>query len=407
MALANSPLLAQAEAKVEQARGQVIAGGPLSESALRRRQPASVRRLAKLVQHRHHAAGGNRRQDSAGRGDRPAGAEQAQYRLAQRQFELLTDVRRQFFALLAAQERLETRQAAANQQRAIAEYQPATVRRRARAPETDVLLLRVQLSRIEVNVANMATSSKPTAGLWPRRSACPICRSPGPAAIWRLPLPNFEQQRGPRAASDRELGAAGRPDRRRPQPVSAAAAEVAWIPDVECQGGYQYTVMPTRNQVVIGTYFDVPLWNRNQGNILATSADVRGSRGPKHGRGQRPVAATFGRRPGSHYAAARRWWQPSKRRFCPTPADRSAWCWAAISRANSNWSGCSTPSARSSKRPRLHFRPARPTGQRRRRRRPAATRTISLRRFPSPGPIPAIFHNTFRVENSCRRPHSA
>ena len=33
----------------------------------------------------------------------------------------------------------------------------------------------------------------------------------------------------------------------------------------------------TRNQAVIAAYFDVPLWNRNQGNILAASANVRGS----------------------------------------------------------------------------------------------------------------------------------
>ena len=54
------------------------AGDPsraVSESALRRRQPAPARRFAKFVQHRHHPAGGVGGQIAVGRGDRTAGTD--------------------------------------------------------------------------------------------------------------------------------------------------------------------------------------------------------------------------------------------------------------------------------------------------------------------------------------------
>ncbi len=274
MALANSPILAQAEAKVEQARGQVTQAGLYPNPRYDGGNPHQLGGSQSLYNTgitQPVVTGGKIPLDVA---IAQRALAMAQYRLAQRQFELLTDVRRQFFILIAAQERLDTiKRLRTNSERSLGASQQRVAA--GEAPETDVLLLRVQLSRIEVNAANLATTIEADRRGLASTIGLPdlaIARASGDLA---LPLPRFEQQEiEERLLQVNAALLASRANIARNQ-FRRRRAEVAWIPDVECQGGYQYTVMPTRNQVVIGTYFDVPLWNRNQGNILATGADVR------------------------------------------------------------------------------------------------------------------------------------
>lgn len=44
------------------------------------------------------------------------------------------------------------------------------------------------------------------------------------------------------------------------------------IPNVTVQGGYQYQQNTPHGQALVGVYVDIPLWNRNQGKIMAASA---------------------------------------------------------------------------------------------------------------------------------------
>jgi outer membrane protein, heavy metal efflux system len=303
MALANSPLLAQAEAKVEQARGQVTQAGFYPNPRYDGGNPHQLGGSQSLYNTgitQPVVTGGKIPLDVA-IAQRALGM--ARYRLAQRQFELLSNVRRQFFLLVAAQERLETvKRLRTNSERSLNASRQRVAA--GEAPETDVLLLRVQLSRIEVNVANLVTSIEADRRALASTIGLPdlaIARASGDLG---LSLPSFERQQ----AEERLLIVnsallAARTDIARNQ-FRRRRAEVAWIPDVECQGGYQYTVMPTRNQVVIGTYFDVPLWNRNQGNILATGADVRASQAQSTAVANdllRQLSAAMG-----HYTAAQR-----------------------------------------------------------------------------------------------------
>ena len=54
-------------------------------------------------------------------------------------------------------------------------------------------------------------------------------------------------------------------------------AEVEPTPNVTVNSGYQYAVGGSHSQALIGLYFTMPIWDRNQGNIRAAGADVRGS----------------------------------------------------------------------------------------------------------------------------------
>ena len=52
-------------------------------------------------------------------------------------------------------------------------------------------------------------------------------------------------------------------------------AEVEWIPNPQLQGGAQYITQSHNYQGLVTVYIDIPLWNRNQGNVLAANAAVR------------------------------------------------------------------------------------------------------------------------------------
>ena len=54
-------------------------------------------------------------------------------------------------------------------------------------------------------------------------------------------------------------------------------AEVERIPNLSVQGGTQYSESTANYQALLGLYINVPLWNRNQGNIMAAHASVRRS----------------------------------------------------------------------------------------------------------------------------------
>ena len=54
-------------------------------------------------------------------------------------------------------------------------------------------------------------------------------------------------------------------------------AEVEPIPNLVVQGGTQYSESTANYQALVGLYLNVPLWNQNEGNIMAANASVRRS----------------------------------------------------------------------------------------------------------------------------------
>ena len=52
-------------------------------------------------------------------------------------------------------------------------------------------------------------------------------------------------------------------------------AQAEPTPNVILNGGYQWTVNQPHSQALVGMYFVVPIWDRNQGNIRAASANLQ------------------------------------------------------------------------------------------------------------------------------------
>jgi outer membrane protein, heavy metal efflux system len=52
-------------------------------------------------------------------------------------------------------------------------------------------------------------------------------------------------------------------------------AEVEPIPNLILNTGYQNTASLPHSQYLLGLYFNIPIWDRNQGNIRAAGANVR------------------------------------------------------------------------------------------------------------------------------------
>ena len=276
MALMNSPLVQRAEARVEQARGRMIQAGLYPNPRYDGGNPHQLGGSQSL-----YNTGITQPVVSAGKlqldvGIAQRALTQAQFRLQQQRFELLTAVRTQFFDLLATQDRYETIEGIkAIGQKSLDISQQLF--RGEQGTETDVLLLRIQLRRIEVNAANIGTTLEANKRTLAATIGMPDLLIGRAIGDLTMPLPDFEDfDAEARLLRTNSALLAARTDIARNQ-IRLRRAQVDWIPNVEWQGGYQYTVAPTRNQAIIAAYFDVPLWNRNQGNIMATSANVRGS----------------------------------------------------------------------------------------------------------------------------------
>ncbi|HEY1785108.1 MAG TPA: TolC family protein [Pirellulales bacterium] len=276
LALANSPLLQRAEARVVQAEGRMIQAGLYPNPRYDGGNPHQLGGTQSLYNTgitQPVVTGGKLKLDV---GIAQRALSQSRLRLMQQRFALLTEVRRQFFALLATQHRYETIeniQAIGKKSLDISEQLFAG----EQGTETDVLLLRIQLRRIEVNAANIGTMLEANKRTLAATIGLPDMLIGQLSGDLTMPLPDFEDADAQtRLLQSNSALQAARTEIARNQ-VRLRRARVEWIPNVECQGGYQYTVAPDRNQAIIAAYFDVPLWNRNQGNILATSANLRGS----------------------------------------------------------------------------------------------------------------------------------
>jgi cobalt-zinc-cadmium efflux system outer membrane protein len=276
LALGNSPVLRQAVARVEQAQGTWVQVGLYPNPIQNSGNP--------------HQLGGNNSLYSAGvsqeivRGGKlqlnRAAAEQAvreaNLDLIHTRFELLTAVRQQFFVILALQNRMATLQ----DLQQTAQQSVDTAEKLYRAQQgttTDVKLLRIELRRIEVLLRsteyNRAAANSQLSALL----GLPNLPIEGVAGDLKLELPNYDDPtvRGELLARS-SLMEAARTEILRTQ-FMLRRAEVEPTPNVILNGGYQWSVSQPHSQALVGLYFTIPIWDRNQGNIRAAQANVRQS----------------------------------------------------------------------------------------------------------------------------------
>jgi len=276
LAITYNTRIQEARARLDQSRGQATQASLYPNPRYDSGSPQTLAGTSSL-----YSVGGSQQLVVAGKlqletaaAERAVG--QAGFALLRARLDLLKDVRRQFIALLVARDTVATsRELLANASRSVEASEQLF--KAGQIAETDMLLLRIERHRAQ---ASLKAAETTLAGAKQQMAAIigianlPIDDAQGTLT---LPLPDLEQliHRQELISQHTQLEIArleiGR-DR-----TLLQRAEVEPIPNPTVQGAYQYSVTPDHNQPLVGLYFDIPVWNRNQGNILTAAATVRES----------------------------------------------------------------------------------------------------------------------------------
>ena len=203
--------------------------------------------------------------------------QQAEYDLIRARFDVLRDVRQTYYALLVAQRRVEIYRLLFDIAKrsydigmALAEAGEGT--------KADVLFWSIERDQAEVRLVNSSvfveTGRRELAaaiGL-PRADVGPI-----EADLFRK-IPWFDLK-----TLQEEIVRANA----KPRSAEARVAQAQWaleravvqpIPNINVLGGYQRQVGPAQEQGLVQVMMQVPLFDRNQGNIRSARADIASSR---------------------------------------------------------------------------------------------------------------------------------
>ncbi len=201
----------------------------------------------------------------------------AEYELIRARYDVLTDVRQQFYALLVTQRRLEIYRLLLD----IAKRSYEIGRQLAEAGEgtkADVLFWSIERDRAEVRLLNATVYIE--TGRRQLATAIGLPRADVGTIEGDLfhKLPNFDLK---------NLQEAVVRSNARPRVAEADIARAQWaleravvqpIPNVNLMGGYQRQVGPAQDQGLAQVMMAVPLFDRNQGNIRSARADIATSR---------------------------------------------------------------------------------------------------------------------------------
>jgi len=198
---------------------------------------------------------------------------QTEWNRVRTRFNVLTQVRQEFFTTLAAQRRQDV----LGKLLALAEQSEKTgnnLYKAEQVSETDVLLLRVERRRAELALQ----TNEITVEMQKRQLAATIgvrdMKIDAVEGSLSVPVPDFESdQVVAQVLYSNPLVQMAHLDINRTQ-FLLRRAEVEPIPNLWVQGGFQYSYATDNAQGIIGVYLNIPLWNKNQGNIAAAEAAV-------------------------------------------------------------------------------------------------------------------------------------
>jgi len=276
VALANHPILRKARAGVEEAQGRAVQAGLYPNPIQNSGNPVQLGGRNSL-----YSVGINQEVVRAGkiRLDQAAamqGVRQADLELIRQQYEVLTSVRQQYYILLATQKRVAT----LSELRKIAQQsESASVRLKqgGQIAENDVLLLRIELRRIEASQRAAEFTARAGAEQLAALIGVPQMKIDRLQGDLSVKLPDFENPR----VRDELLATSSLVESVRAEiarnELLLQRAQVEPIPNLNLNGGYQWSPDQPHSQALVGVYFTVPVWDRNQGNIRAAAANVRQS----------------------------------------------------------------------------------------------------------------------------------
>ena len=204
--------------------------------------------------------------------------QKAEYDLIRARFDVLREVRQSFYALLVSQRRVEIYRLLLD----IAKRSYEIGRQLAEAGEgtkADVLFWSIERDRADVRLLNSTVYVE--TGRRQLATAVGLPRADVGALEGDIfqALPHFDLKQLQEAVVRRNA---------RPRAAEATIAGSQWaleravvepIPNVNVMGGYQRQVdYPVMNQGLVQVMVEVPLFDRNQGNIRAARADIASAR---------------------------------------------------------------------------------------------------------------------------------
>jgi cobalt-zinc-cadmium efflux system outer membrane protein len=204
--------------------------------------------------------------------------QKAEYELVRARFDVLRDVRQGYYALLVSQRRVEIYK----QLLEIAKRSYEIGRQLAEAGEgtkADVLFWSIERDRADVRLLNAAVFIETGRRQLAAAIGLPRADVGTLEADLFQKLPNFDLKQLQEAVVQRNA---------LPRAAEANIARAQWaleravvepIPNVNVLGGYQRQVdYPPQDQGLVQVMVEVPLFDRNQGNIRSARADIASSR---------------------------------------------------------------------------------------------------------------------------------
>ena len=272
LAQANSPSLREAEADVEAARGQRIQAGKYpnprfaySEDLIGARVAPGGNQTVQFTQ--EIVTGGKRRLDMA-IADRASTA--AALGLMSRKYEVMTRLRRAYYAYLTAITTVELNEAAVTGLRKGVE----TTRRQVAATgrRTDLLRLEALLEQTKIGLAR---SQLNVAAAWMQVTGeIGVADLPPPHSVAKFPgqLPEWSSD----AVRERVLAVNTNLSQARTEIESARLAvdraRAEAIPNITVGAGYVNAPIETTAGAIVTVEAPLPLWDRKQGQIRAAQA---------------------------------------------------------------------------------------------------------------------------------------
>jgi cobalt-zinc-cadmium efflux system outer membrane protein len=273
MAQTAHPALREASARVGVAQGNAVQVGMLPNPTLYTSSPqwtGSISQYNVFVGQDFITAGKLKLNRAAAQ----RAVEQAQLDFTRARFEVLTDVRRQFYATAIAQRRTEV----IGQLVQIAGRSRDVGSKLLKAGETnsaDATLLEIEFDKAEMayrnSLATLAASRKQLAAV----VGVPEMEIDTLRFDLTVDLPEYELEAVRLGVVDRNaLAAIAAVEIRKTQFQLRRAVAEPW-PNFNIQAGYQYSVEAPLHDQGYGQFsMTVPLWNRNQGGIRAAQAET-------------------------------------------------------------------------------------------------------------------------------------
>lgn len=274
-ALASHPGLAEASARIDESRGQVLQAGLYPNPRIDSGNPQTIgpKRTGVYTTGltQEIVRGGKLKLDQAAAHEV---SRQAEWGAVQRRFDVLTAVRQEFFSLLAAQQKktlLEKQQQIAKKSETIAEQRF----KGGEASRADFLSLRVERRRVD-----LALQSAMFDVIGARRQLAATIGDPetqldGVNGNLTVDVPAFDDDQVlAQVVQTSPVVQIANLDVSRTMYV-LRRAEVEPIPNITLQGGTQYSESTNNFQGLLGVYVSVPIYNKNQGNIFSANASVR------------------------------------------------------------------------------------------------------------------------------------